>query len=71
MFVFDKTENMLTVTEVAELIHVHPNTLRRWSDQGRIASFRLPPRGDRRFRPCDLTTFLTEFNAPNQDSEAN
>ena len=25
--------NMLTVTEVCQFLHVHPNTLRRWSGQ--------------------------------------
>ncbi len=69
MFVYDGTERMLTVSEVAELIHVHPNTLRRWSDQGRIPTYRLTPRGDRRFRVCDLTSFLTEVNRTNVPRE--
>jgi hypothetical protein len=24
-------DNMMTVTEVSRILHVHPNTLRRWS----------------------------------------
>jgi excisionase family DNA binding protein len=41
-------DDMLTVREVARLLHVHPNTLRRWSNSGRIKAYRITPRGDRR-----------------------
>jgi excisionase family DNA binding protein len=55
-------ERLLTVAEVAELLHIHPNTLRRWADEGRIAAYRITVRGDRRFRPSDVEDFLNEFN---------
>jgi transposase-like protein len=35
--------NMLTVREVSRLLHVHSNTLRRWSDQGIIKATALAP----------------------------
>ena len=47
----NKLEHMLTITEVSRLLHVHPNTLRRWSNDGLIKSYRINQRGDRRFRP--------------------
>jgi excisionase family DNA binding protein len=53
-------DDMLTVREVSQLLHVHPNTLRRWTDNGRIRAYRIPPRGDRRFEPEEITRFLTE-----------
>jgi len=40
---------LLTVRDVAELLHVHPNTVRQWSDEGLLKAVRLGPRGDRRF----------------------
>jgi excisionase family DNA binding protein len=55
--------NMLTVREVARLLHIHPNTLRRWSNRGRIRAYRITPRGDRRFKREEIARFLAEFNA--------
>jgi excisionase family DNA binding protein len=51
---------MLTVREVSRLLHVHSNTLRRWSDLGIIKAYRIGPRGDRRFRPEDIAVLLLE-----------
>jgi excisionase family DNA binding protein len=39
---------MLTVNEVAKLLHVHANTVRRWSDRNLIKVYRITSRGDRR-----------------------
>jgi excisionase family DNA binding protein len=54
--------SMLTVREVSQLLHVHSNTLRRWSDQGIIRAYRIGPRGDRRFRAEDIAVLLLEEN---------
>jgi excisionase family DNA binding protein len=51
---------MLTVREVSQILHVHSNTLRRWSDLGLIKAYRIGPRGDRRFRQEDITLMLLE-----------
>jgi excisionase family DNA binding protein len=51
---------MLTVREVSRLLHIHSNTLRRWSDQGVIKAYRIGPRGDRRFRPEDIAILLLQ-----------
>jgi len=56
----NKLEKMLTVREAAQLLHIHPNTLRRWSDKGRIKAYRITARGDRRYKRSDLIRFLEE-----------
>lgn len=53
---------MLTVRDVAHLLHVHVNTLRRWSDLGIIKAYRITRRGDRRFRQDDIAGFLAGYN---------
>ncbi len=48
----------LSVTKAAQVLGVHPNTVRAWSDQGRLRYYRINPRGDRRYRVGDLQRFL-------------
>jgi len=59
---------MLTVREVARLLHIHSNTVRRWSDRGILRVYRITHRGDRRFRREDIARFLAELNT-NRGSE--
>jgi len=54
--------DLLTVREVARLLHVHPNTLRRWSNDGRIKAYRITARGDRRFKREEIERFLAELS---------
>ena len=51
-------DGMLTISEVAQLLNVHINTVRRWSNQGTLKSYRIGSRGDRRFRRADIASFL-------------
>jgi excisionase family DNA binding protein len=63
--------DMLTIREVARLLHVHPNTLRRWSNDGRIRAYRITSRGDRRYKREEIVRFLDELNGHgNGDREA-
>ncbi|MBI3750364.1 MAG: GAF domain-containing protein [Chloroflexi bacterium] len=52
------TDATLTVTRAAQVLGVHPNTVRAWSDAGRLRYYRINPRGDRRYRLGDLQRFL-------------
>ena len=49
---------MLTTSEVAAILNVHINTIRRWGNQGSLKAYQLGPRGDRRFRKEDIDEFL-------------
>jgi excisionase family DNA binding protein len=50
---------MLTTSEVARILSVHINTVRRWSNQGVLKSYRIGSRGDRRFRREDINSFFS------------
>ena len=58
----ENLDKMLTTKEAAEILHVHPNTLRRWSEQGRIGAYRIGSRGDYRFRQSDIASFIAKLN---------
>lgn len=49
---------MLTATEVAEMLHLHVNTVKRLGDRGELPFYRVCKRGDRRFRLQDVLRFL-------------
>lgn len=56
----ENTKLMFTTRELAKFLNVHINTVRRWSDQGVIKSYRIGPRGDRRFSRDDVIGFLAD-----------
>jgi len=49
---------MLTTRDVAGLLSVDINTVRRWTNNGILKAYRIGPRGDRRFRQKDIALFL-------------
>jgi excisionase family DNA binding protein len=54
----NQTSGMLTIREASQILNVHSNTLRRWTDQGIVKVYRLGRRGDRRFKSEDLAQLL-------------
>jgi excisionase family DNA binding protein len=58
----NQANGMLTIREVAQVLHVHSNTLRQWTDQGILKAYRIGPRGDRRFRAEDVALMLEGNN---------
>jgi len=53
-----KPKVMLTTRDVCLILRLHPNTVRRWSSQGILKSYRIGPRGYRRFMRQDIDVFL-------------
>lgn len=52
--------HMLSARDVANILNVHINTVRRWGDQGIIKVYRIGPRHDRRFQKEDIAHLLTQ-----------
>ena len=51
---------MLTARDVGQLLGIHVNTVRRWSNKGLLRAYRISSRGDRRYRRDDIDRFLEE-----------
>jgi len=51
---------MLTTSDVAHLLSIHVNTVRRWSNKRILKSYRIGSRRDRRFKREDIDVFLKE-----------
>ena len=51
-------DRWLTFNEVAEMLNVHPDTIRRWRKLGVIKSYRTGRRGKQRFSRDEIATFL-------------
>lgn len=60
----DPGDSLLSVAQAAALLGVHPNTIRTWTDAGRLAAYRINARGDRRFRRRDVERLLVEGIVP-------
>ena len=50
---------LLTPGDVARILNIHVNTVRRWSNIGILPAERIGRRGDRRFRFEDVTGLLS------------
>jgi len=61
----DKTK-LLTINEAAKLLQVHPETLRRWDNNGRLRAIKVNERGDRKYQEEDILHML---NRPILDSK--
>jgi excisionase family DNA binding protein len=47
-------DQILTISQASKLLNVHTNTLRHWSNQGKLTYYRIGARGDRRYSRRDL-----------------
>ena len=59
-------EALVSVAQAAALLGVHPNTVRSWSDAGRLPAYRINARGDRRYRSGDVQRLLAEGTGPEE-----
>ncbi len=57
---------LLKIKEVAEMLGVNPETLRRWDRSGRLKATIVSTRGDRRYKKEDIEEFLKNLISKNK-----
>lgn len=57
------SDQLLTSSEVGELLQVNPSSVKKWVDDGLLLAFRTPG-GHRRIRAADLVSFLVRHEMP-------
>lgn len=57
-----KQSDLLKMSEVSEMLNVHPNTLRQWDTKGILKAIRFGSRGDRRYHREDVEKLLEGRN---------
>ena len=53
-----KLTELLTLSETAKILNVHPNTLRKWDKKGILKAVRFGERKDRRFKKDEVMKLL-------------
>jgi excisionase family DNA binding protein len=53
----------MTTSEVAYMLDIHRNTVRRWNNRGFISANKINDRGDRRFTLEDIARFRNQLLA--------
>ena len=55
-------QKLLKLSEAAEMLNVHPNTLRKWDKKGLLKAVRFGERGDRRYKKEDILKLTKNKN---------
>lgn len=61
-----RQQAVVGITEAARVLGVHPNTLRKWTDDGIVPHLRLPS-GYRRYRLEELERFRASMESGGDD----
>lgn len=54
----DTSERLIRIGEAAEMLGVHPETLRRWDRDGKLNAVIINDRGDRRYKTSDVLAII-------------
>lgn len=55
-------EELLTLSEAAQILKVHPNTLRLWDKKGVLKAIRIGIKKVRRYKKEDIEKFISQKN---------
>jgi len=53
-----ETDEIITLKEACEILHCHPNTLRKWDNKNFLKAIRFGSRGDRRYKKSAILDLL-------------
>lgn len=53
-------EELLTLKETAQILKVHPNTLRSWDKKGVLTAIRIGVKKARRYKKEDIEKFINK-----------
>jgi len=56
-----KTDEIITLKEACEILHCHPNTLRKWDNSGFLKAIRFGARRDRRYHRSDIEKLISKM----------
>ncbi len=56
-----QTSELITIQEAAEMLGLHPETLRRWDRSGKLRAVKVNERGDRRYAKDDILKLLNKY----------
>lgn len=59
-----RNNKLLKLSEAAEILNVHPNTLRKWDRKGILKAVRFGERKDRRYRKEDVMKLVNNKDKP-------
>lgn len=51
---------ILTLRQACDILNCHPNTLRKWDNQGLLKAMRFGKRKDRRYQKAEIIKFLNK-----------
>jgi len=57
---------LLTLREASKMLKKHPNTLRKWDQQGVFKAVRIGPRGDRMYKKEDILKLINKSSRGNK-----
>lgn len=67
----DKIPELLSLKEACEVLKCHPNTLRKWDNEGILKAVRIGKRGTRKYRKSDILRLLNNDIAhPNRSIQS-
>ena len=57
----DNLPEILTLTQVCEILNVHPNTLRNWDKNGQLRAMRIGVKRIRRYKKDSIMNVLKDM----------